>query len=166
MMWKNSLFTFFVSCIISSCGIYSFTGAAIEGKTINIHFIENNARTIVPTLSATLTEKIRKKIFTQSSLAQVNAENTDYDLNGSITNYDVSVAAIQGQEQASKNRLTISIQIDFENRLDKNKSFSQTFSRFADFNSSQQISSIETTLINDIGEQLADDIYNKAFVNW
>ncbi len=166
MMWKNSLVFILVLFIFSSCGIYSFTGAAIEGKTINIHFIENNARTIVPTLSATLTEKIRKKIFTQSSLSQVNAENTDYDLNGSITNYEVTVAAIQGQEQASKNRLSISIQIIFENRLDKNKSFSQLFTRFADFNSTQQISAIETSLINDIGEQLADDIYNKAFVNW
>lgn len=165
-MWKNSLVFILLIFICSSCGIYSFTGAAIEGKTINIHFIENNARTIVPTLSATLTEKIRKKIFTQSSLSQVNAENTDYDLNGSITNYEVTVAAIQGQEQASKNRLSISIQIIFENRLDKNKSFSQTFTRFADFNSTQQISAIETSLINDIGEQLADDIYNKAFVNW
>ena len=165
-MWKNSLVFILVLFIFNSCGIYSFTGAAIEGKTINIHFIENNARTIVPTLSATLTEKIRKKIFTQSSLSQVNAENTDYDLNGSITNYEVTVAAIQGQEQASKNRLSISIQIIFENRLDKNKSFSQTFTRFADFNSTQQISAIESSLINDIGEQLADDIYNKAFVNW
>ena len=166
MMWKNSLVFILVLFIFSSCGIYSFTGAAIEGKTINIHFIENNARTIVPTLSATLTEKIRKKIFTQSSLSQVNAENTDYDLNGSITNYEVTVAAIQGQEQASKNRLSISIQIIFENRLDEKKNFTQTFSRFADFNASQNFQTVENALIEEISDQLKDDIFNRAFVNW
>lgn len=152
--------------LLSSCGIYSFTGAAIEGKTINIHFIENNARTVVPSLSPTFTEKLRQRILSQSSLSQINNDKTDYDLTGTITAYDVSVASVSGNETSSKNRLTITVSIDFKNRLNEKGNFVQSFSRFADFSSSQNIQNVELKLISDISDQLADDIFNRAFVNW
>ena len=62
-MFKFSNFQiFFLLVLISSCRVYSFTGAAIEGKTINVHFIENKARNVVPSLAATFTEKLRQRI--------------------------------------------------------------------------------------------------------
>lgn len=155
-----------VAIFLSGCGVYSFTGAVIEGKTINIHFIENNARNVSPALSSTFTEKLRQRVLSQTSLAQVNAETTDYDLSGQITAYDVSVAAITGDQTSSKNRLTITVNIDFENRKNEKANFTQAFTRFADFNADQNIQSVETQLINTISDQLADDIFNKAFVNW
>lgn len=151
---------------LSSCGVYSFTGAAIEGKTINIHYIDNNARTIVPSLSSTLTEKVRQKILSQSSLSQVNNDKTDYDLSGSITSYDVTVAAVNNAESSSKNRLTITVSIDFKNKVNEKANFVSSFTRFADFDPSQNLQNVETKLIAEIADQLADDIFNKAFVNW
>ena len=111
----------------SACKVYSFTGAAIEGKTINIHFIENNARTVVPSLSSAFTEKLRQRVLSQSSLAQVNSEQVNYDMSGEITAYDVSVAAITGNETSSKNRLTITVNIDFKNKLNEKANFNQSF---------------------------------------
>ncbi len=151
---------------LASCGVYSFTGAAIEGRTINVHFVENNARTIVPSLSSTFTEKLRQRILSQSSLSQVNSEKTDYDLSGSITGYDVTVASVTGKETSLLNRLTVTVSIDFKNKLNEKGNFVQTFSRFADFSSAQNIQNVEVKLISDISDQLADDIFNKAFVNW
>jgi hypothetical protein len=152
--------------LCQACGVYSFTGAAIEGKTINIHYIDNVARNIVPSLSPTLTEKIRNRILSQSSLSQVNSEKTDYDLSGTITGYEVSVASVSGNETSVQNRLTITLSIDFKNRQNEKANFVQTFTRFKDFSSSQNIQNIENALITEIAEQLADDIFNKAFVNW
>lgn len=152
--------------VLHSCGVYSFTGAVIEGKTINIHFIENNARTIAPSLSSVFTEKLRQRILSQTSLAQVNTDATDYDVAGEITQYDISVASITGDQTSAKNRLTITVNIRFENRRNEKAGFTQTFTRFADFNSSQNIQSVENQLIATISDQLADDIFNKAFVNW
>ncbi len=159
--WLVILCVFF-----SACGVYSFTGAAIEGKTINVHYIENTARNVVPTLSPTLTEKIRQRILSQSSLTQLNNDNADYDLSGSITGYDVTVAAIAGNETSSKNRLTITISVQFKNRKNEKANFVQSFTRFRDFGADQNIQSIELGLITDISGELADDIFNKAFVNW
>lgn len=151
---------------VSSCGVYSFTGAAIEGKTININYIDNTARTIVPVASQTFTQKLRTRILSQTSLSQVNNDLTDYTISGVITGYEVTVAAISGNETSSKNRLTITVSIDFKNKLNEKANFVQSFSRFADFDANQNLQSIEQALITDISEQLADDIFNKAFVNW
>ncbi|MBK7041907.1 MAG: LptE family protein [Bacteroidetes bacterium] len=150
----------------NACRMYSFTGAAIEGKTINVHFIENKARNIVPSLSATFTEKLRQRILSQTSLSQINSENTDYDVAGEITDYNISVASITGAETSSKNRLTITVNIQFINRKNEKNNFTQSFSRFADFNADQNIQTVENALIATISDQLADDIFNKAFVNW
>ncbi|HTN44804.1 MAG TPA: LptE family protein [Flavipsychrobacter sp.] len=159
----------FLFCVIgasSGCGVYSLSGASIDGKTINIHVLENRAQNVVPTLSATLTSKIRSRILSQTGLAPVNAENSDYDLEGQITMYQVSVSGVQQTQQASQNRLTISVNAIFTNRLNEKASFTQTFTRFADFPATQTVQAVEASLIDEIGTQIADDIFNKAFVNW
>ena len=151
---------------LTGCGIYSFSGATIEGKTINIHQLDNRARNIVPSLSSNLTEKIRSRILSQTGLKPITGEDPDYDITGSITTYDVTVTGAQSVQVATKNRLTISVQIVFKNKLNEKANFSQTFTRFSDFDASQVIQNVENALIEDIGGQLADDIFNKAFVNW
>lgn len=148
--------------------MYSFTGAAIDGKTINVHFIENKAANVVPSLSPTFTQKLQQKISSQTSLSQVNSDNTDYDIQGYISDYSVSVASIAGGNinTSSKNRLTITVNIQFINKNNEKNNFTQSFSRFADFNPDQDLQSVESSLINNITDQLSDDIFNKAFVNW
>jgi Lipopolysaccharide-assembly len=168
MPTKRLIYLLFPLLLIISagCGVYSFSGATIEGKNINIHQLENKARNIVPSLSSTLTDKLRSRILSQTGLAPVNKDDADYDMSGAITTYEVSVTGVQNVQVASKNRLTISIQITFKNRKNDKASFSQTFSRFSDFDASQILQNVERALIEDIGNQLADDIFNKAFVNW
>ncbi|MBS1781876.1 MAG: hypothetical protein JSS78_02300 [Bacteroidetes bacterium] len=160
----NFIFLFFFA--FCGCGVYSFTGASIAGKTINIHVLENHAPNVVPTLSATLTDKIRNRILSQTGLAPQNNLQTDYDISGSISMYQVTVSGVQNTQQASQNRLTIAVQISFKNRLNEKANFDQSFTRFADFPATQTLQAAESALIETIATQLADDIFNKAFVNW
>lgn len=155
--------------LMGGCGVYSLTGASIVGKTINIHNLENRAPNVAPSLSATLTGKMREKILSQTGLAAVNNDAADYDMQGTITGYNVSYTGVttnNGQTQASQNRLTITVEVDFKNKLDDKASFKQSFTRFADFPGSQQLTAAEPKLIDDISALLAQDIFNKAFVNW
>lgn len=154
------------SCMLASCGIYSFTGANVEGKTINFHSLDNVARNIEPSLSATLSNKIRSRVLSQTGLTPVNTDNADYDISGAITAYDVSVSGAQNSVTASLNQLTITVAIEFKNRKNPKASYSQSFSRFSNFPASQTLQSVQARLIEEIGSQLADDIFNKAFVNW
>ncbi len=151
---------------VAGCRVYSFSGASIEGKNINIHQLENRARNIVPSLSPTLTQKISRRILSQTGLKPTTSDDADYDITGKITTYEVTVTAAQSVQVATKNRLTIAVEITFRNKLNEKADFTQTFTRFSDFNASQILQSVEAALIEDIGNQLADDIFNKAFVNW
>ena len=150
----------------SGCGVYSFSGATIEGKDINIHLLDNKAQNVMPSLAATLTDKLRSRILSQTGLRPVTKDDADYDLKGAITGYNTVVTAATNVQTATKNRLTVTISVDFRNSKNDKASFTQSFSRFADYDASQSLQAVEGTLIEDIGSQLADDIFNKAFVNW
>ena len=147
-----------------SCGIYSFTGATIEVDTISIAFFENRATLINPTLSQTFTESLKDRFISQSKLTLVDL-NGEWQLKGSITNYRVSPIAATS-EQASLNRLTIDVKVDFKDITKEDVTWTQGFSRFADFDANQSLNSVEETLVEEINEQLVNDIFNKVAVNW
>lgn len=165
---RHVLFFLFMVLGLSACGVYSFTGATVEGKTLFMQNLENRSANVVPTLSPVLTNKIRSRIISQTGLAPMQTNTADYEITGAITGYNVSISGLGDaqQSQASQNRLTITVEIDFKNKLDTKSSFKQNFSRFADFSANQQLQAVENRLIDEIGNQLADDIFNKAFVNW
>jgi hypothetical protein len=101
----------------------------------------------------------------QTSLALVRL-NGDLQFEGYLENYNIAPVAVQGTDQASSNRLTITVLVKYTNKFDKTKNFEQAFTRFADFSSSESINARETDLTNEIFRQLTEDIFNKAFNNW
>ena len=165
-MKKNFSFLL-ISIFISSCGIYSFNGASISKntKTITIKYFTNNASTIQPTLSQVITEKL-KDYFTQQTNLSINDNNGDLKFSGEITKYEIKPMAIQSNEVAGKNRLTIAVKVDFTNVYENEYNFSHTFSRYRDYESSQNFSEIEEILIEQISSELIEDIFNKSVVNW
>ena len=81
------LIVLFVLSLLSGCKIYNFNGASIpaEIKTVRVQFIVNKARYNNPQLSPQLTDKLRQKIVSQTKLTQINGDDADYDISGSIT---------------------------------------------------------------------------------
>ena len=152
---------------ISGCGVYSFTGASIppEAKTVSIQYFENNADLVEPTLSQTLTDALRDKFASQTTLDLVNRDG-DLQLEGEITSYRTQPIAIQGDQTAALNRLTIAIKVNYVNSFDESKNFESTFSRYEDYSSTSDLNSVQATLIETINEALVEDIFNKAVVNW
>lgn len=153
--------------VISGCKVYSFTGASIppEAKTVSIKYIENNADLVEPTLSQELTDALRDRFVSQTSLRLV-PENGDLQLEGEIRTYQVTPVAITGEEIAALNRLTIGVFVRFTNTIDPTRDFETSFSRFEDYQSTQDISQVKQALIPVINAQLVDDIFNKSVVNW
>ncbi len=146
---------------------YSFTGASIspEVKTISIDNFPNKAMLVVPTLSRSFTEALKNYFTSQTNLILVE-RNGDLNLEGSITGYSVQPQAISGNEVAQLNRLTITVKVNFTNKFDEKQNFESNFSRYVDYSSSQNLVSVQDDLIAEINEQLVQDIFNKAVVNW
>ncbi len=166
-MCKTGLL-FLMAVVLASCKLsVSLTGGTVDvrAKTVAITNFPNNASLVNPMLSQSFTTALKDKIQGQTPLTIVS-RNGDYSLEGEITGYTVSPVAIQGNETAAMNRLTITVRVRFVNSFDETQNFDQSFSRYADYSSNQNLSSVESNLINSINDALTDDIFNKAFVNW
>jgi len=158
----------FFFLLTSSCKVkYSFTGGSVDPKikTVSIQYFPNNAPIVVATLSQTFTQALRDRFSTQTRLTLVNY-NGDMDIEGSITGYSVQPEAIQANQTAALNRLTITVNVKFTNKIDEKQNFEQSFARYEDYPSSQNLSAVQDGLIQDINTALIDDIYNKTVVNW
>lgn len=171
MGWKIKNFVVLSILLLGGCVVkYSFTGASIDPsiKTVYIAQFENKAPLAAPALSPTLTEKLRDKFVSQTAIKVVTSESSArIGYLGSITGYEVTPAGFSSTNQtASLNRLSITVEVKYFDAQDASKSWTQNFTRYADFSGSVPLSSVESTLISDISKQLSEDIFNKTFVNW
>ncbi len=167
-MNKKGLFIAVIfSVLFSQCGIYSFSGASLDpkDKTVNVKFFPNRATIINPNLSQLFTEKLKDRFASQTKLELVDF-NGDLTFEGEITNYDTKPIAITKDEQAEQNRLTITVHVKFTSINNSKFNFDTSFSRYADYPSSEILTDVEDDLTEQIVTELIDDIFNKSVVNW
>jgi len=152
--------------MVQGCS-YSFTGASISPsvKTFSVSYLPNNAQLVQPPLSRKLTEAIRDKFTSQSSLTLVSS-NGDLNIEGEITGYSTEPMAITGEQQSALQRLKITVNIRYTNKQDPKQDFETSFSRFQDYDARRRLSEVEDDLIDLINDELAQDIFNKALANW
>ena len=154
--------------IVQSCGIYSFTGTSIQPdvKTITINYFEYKALKVNPSLSNQITEALKEKFTKLTRLEQVDMDG-DLEIIGEVTGYDVKATAVTANAQAAMNRLTVNIKINFVNRKYPEDNFeNKSFSAYADFDAMQSLESVESSLCEDIVEQLCEDVFNATVANW
>ena len=118
-----------------------------------------------PALSQVFTEKLKDMFLEQTNLS-ISENEGDLIFSGFISKYQIKPMAIKANETADKNRLIIAVRVTYNNSLDSENNFEHTFSRYRDYVSTQNISDIENTLIEEITNEIAEDVFNKAFVNW
>ncbi|HNW50828.1 MAG TPA: LptE family protein [Prolixibacteraceae bacterium] len=157
----------FIVVVADSCKInYTFTGASIspEVKTYTIYDFTDNLR-MNPTLTDYFVEQLRDKFTRQTSL-DYKTDGGDLEFEGAVTGYDVKPVSIKSNDTAASNRLTVKVKVKFTNNKDHTQDFETEFSEYEDFESSQILSDVESTLVEDIVKKMIDDIYNKSVANW
>jgi hypothetical protein len=157
-----------VAALAVSCGIYSFSGTNIQPdvKTITIPFVEYKALRVNPSLSNELTEALQDKFRKLTSLEQVDVDG-DLEVVCSVTGYDVKATAVTAGEVAAQNRLTITVSVDFTNRKYPEEDFAnKSFSAYEDYDSSNSLDAVESSLCTTIIEKLVEDIFNATVAQW
>ena len=157
-----------VALILSACGIYSFSGTSIQNdvETIAIDYFEYRAEKVNPNLSNDLTEALRTRFRRMTRLEQVEQDG-DLEITGEITGYDVRPAAVSADEIATQNRLTISVRVSFTNRKYPEDNFEgKTFSAYADYDSTNSLDAVESSLCAEIVDKLIEDIFNATVAQW
>jgi hypothetical protein len=156
-----------MALMLSSCGIYSFTGASIPAgaKTVSVQYFPNNASLVEPTLSQVFTDALRDKFTSQTSLRMVD-KNGDLALEGEVVDYKTTPVAIQADQTSALNRLTVVVNVRFTNKLEPEKDFETRFTQFVDYPSTESLDAVKDDLIKQLVDDLTDNIFNKAVVNW
>ena len=153
--------------LFTSCKInYGFTGGDTgNARSISISYFDNYAPLATPTLSETFTEELRDLFQAQTNLELVG-NSGDLHFEGEVTGYRTAPIAVQGNETAALNRLTVTMKVRYVNTLDKAKNFESSFSRFADYDATADLSSVEDGLIEEIIDQLVQEIFNRSVGSW
>ncbi len=153
---------------LTACKVsYSFSGVNIspEVLTYSVDYFQNRAPIVQAQLSQVFTDALMDKIQGNTSL-DLSTDGGDVSFSGEITGYETRPTAITSNETAARNRLTISVRVKCTNAIEPDLDYDSNFSRYEDYDSSQDLSSVENELIELIVENLVEDIFNKAFISW
>jgi hypothetical protein len=153
--------------LVTACkGMYSFTGGDVgSAKTISVIAFENRADLINPMLAQRFTTELQTVMVRQTPLSLVGRDG-DLQFSGFITEYTVRSEAPAANDQVAQSRLSISVNVEFVNALNEEKSFAQTFSAFRNFPASTDLRSVEDALVEEMVSELSDKIFNRALVQW
>jgi hypothetical protein len=170
---KIAAFSFCIlSLIVTSCGVYSFTGASTDAKNISIQEFYNNTDLGPANMGQTFTNSI-KNYFIQNSNLSLAPNEGELQLEGEITDFKLTPIAPTSTGDpnditaASSTRLTISVKVTYINTKDDKQSFkNKTFSFYKDFTNDQQLTDIEEEYVRQIFERLINDIFNASVANW
>lgn len=158
------LFGVMISCSIS----YKFNGASIDytkTKTITIQNFPIKANLVYPPLGIVFNEGL-KDIYTQQTRLSFVKTGGDVELEGEITNYDLTPQAVKADAFASETRLTIAVKVRFTNKNNEAEDFERTFSAFRDFPANRMLNEVQDDLIAEIVEELTETIFNATVANW
>jgi len=168
-MKKIIQFSFFAICcsILLACGAYSFTGGSTgDAKTIQVDFFPNQAPLVEPTLSQRFTQDMQDLFLRQTNLDLVTTGG-DLRFEGEITQYRVNPMSATAQQTAAQNRLTISVNVRFYNRLKEEDDFEKSFSFYSDFDANAQLTGgVLEAALDEILERIIQDIFNASVAKW
>ena len=156
--------TFFSACSVIN---YSFSGTSIQPdvKSVTINYFDYTALRVNPSLSNDLTEALKDKFRKMTRLEQID-EDGDLEITGAVSGYDVKATAVTANEVAAQNRLTVTVKITYNNKKYPEEDFEKSFSAYADYDSTQSLDAVESSLCEEIVEKLCEDILNATVANW
>ncbi len=156
-----------ITLIFSSCKIYRFTDASVDPniKSVTVNTMQNMAAIQVPSIAPLLVEKLQERFLRETGLRMIQ-DGGDIEFSGVIVDYHIDPVAITHTETVEQNRLTISIKIDFINRINPDKDFSTTFRESEIYEASKSSNEVDDEIAPIIIDKLVQIIFNKAFVNW
>ncbi len=154
--------------VLGGCSIkYSFSGANIpvDAQTFSVAYFPNNAQMVAPVLSQTMTDALIERMERQTRLSQ-SVEDGDLSFEGEITGYDSRPSSVSGEEYTTENRLTITVRVQFNNKLEPQYNYSKSFLAYQNYSTATPLQEAENTLIPEIVDELVTQIFNAALANW
>lgn len=170
---KNKILVLLVFAVLSSCGVYNFTGGNVgDAKSFQVNQFQNYATQspgsiFEPGTDLEFTRALQERIRDQTSIDLTNS-NGNLVYEGEIVEYRISPMSATAQQTAAQNRLSIGVNVRFINNTveDGSKDFEQRFSFFFDYDASSQLSAVRAEAHEIIFERITQDIFNASLADW
>ena len=153
-----------VSCTVS----YKFNGASIDytkTKTITIDDFPIRTPLVYTPLGITFNEGL-KDIFTRQTRLNFVKTGGDLQLEGEITEYNVTPQAVKQDAYASETRLTVGVKVRFTNLNKPDEDFERSFSAYRDFPATSMLTDVQDELISEMVTEITESIFNATVANW
>jgi hypothetical protein len=162
----HRIFYIVIPLLLNSCEVqYAMVDGSIDADTYSVDIFEVQAANAPAGYGSIFTEFLRDFIVSRSKLKMVK-ENAEIEISGKVTSYFTTPVAVQSNEVAALNRLTISVKVSVINNKEEKQSFEKVFTQFSDYDSSNDLSTVEDQLLEDINEKISQDILNQLSSNW
>jgi len=153
--------------LMTGCGYYSFSGATIPEHvgSIAIPQVEDNSISAITALDERMTQLLIDRFVRQTRLSlEPRSAEADALLQVQITRYVNAPTSVSGNERATRNRVTITVSVTYNDQVQDRPFMSRTFSSFEDYDPFDPASEEDAALAS-LGK-IADDIFTAATSNW
>jgi len=150
---------------LQGCVSYSFVDGSINAETFSVSNFEEQAANAPAGYGGQFSDFLKDFMIGRTKL-KLKDLDSDIKISGVIIGYNTNPVALQNNETAALNRLKITIKVTIINTVNDKESFEQNFTQFSDYSSAQDLSTVETQLLEDINTKISQDIINKLSSNW
>ena len=162
--WIGTIIYFLWICLtIWGCGLYSFSGSTLPSRiqTVAVPLFED--RTAEFGIDQKVTDSLIDAISNDNTLKISNLGNADSILKGVILQVKDTAGEYDQNEVASDFRVTITVQVSFEDTQKQEILWEETWTQFGIYDASEtdRESGIEEAV-----EKLSTDILNRAVSEW
>ncbi|HTY38121.1 MAG TPA: LptE family protein [Bacteroidota bacterium] len=158
-----------VAASLSGCAgcPYSFTGASVPPhlKTIAIPIVEDQSGFGEATLRDQFSQQLLQRFVNDATLQPSDRSNADSMLEGVITSVKDVPVVVEGGDQVSKRRVTITAHITFRDLKLKKKMWEKDFSQWGDYQSGGGLTQ-RNGGVTEALRKITEDILNETVAGW
>ncbi len=167
-LYRSLFILILLATVFAGCRIYKFrdtAGLPAEVKTVKVGFVENKATYVNPQVARKMYDKLLQKIIGSTRLTNTNNDDAHYVINSTITTYNATQTVGVSAQQASTNRLTVTMHVVWRKNL-RNETDEFDVSRSFDYSANLSLQQAEASLLDEVVRSLTDDVFNKIFSDW
>ena len=163
------LFSFLIAVSLSGCAgcPYSFTGASVPPhlKTIAIPIVEDQSGFGDATLRDQFSRQLLQRFVNDATLQPSDRSNADSILEGVITGVKDAPVVVEGGDQVSKRRVTVTAHMTFRDLKLRKKVWEKDFTQWGDYLSGGGLTQ-RNDGISEALRKITEDILNETVAGW
>ena len=146
---------------------YSFTGASVPAhlKTIAIPIVEDQSGYGDPTLRDSFSQQLLSRFVNDNTLQPADRNSADSILEGVITSVKDAPSVVEGGDQVSKRRITVTAHMTFRDLKMRKKVWEKDFAQWGDYPSGGGLTQRNAGIAEAV-RKITEDILNETVAGW